>query len=68
MKWWVTGSGALATEGVRVEGKSAVHLPSRQTLTLSTPVPRQSPAGTQKPSLVGFSLGLMSTSRGGAKR
>lgn len=43
-------------------------LPSRQTLTLSTPVPRQSPAGTQKPSLVGLSLGLMRTSLGGAKR
>lgn len=43
-------------------------LPSRQTLTLSTPVPRQSPAGTQKPSFVGLFLGLMSTSSGGAKR
>lgn len=69
-----TGSGAMVTEGVWVEGeeegvlKQAVLLPSRQTLTLSTPVPRQSPAGTQKPSLLGLSLGAMSTSLGGAKR
>lgn len=43
-------------------------LPCRQTLTLRTPFPRQSPAGTQKPALLGFTSGGASTSEGGAKR
>lgn len=43
-------------------------LPSRHTLTLSTPLLRQSPAGTQKPALAGFSSGAARTSAGGAKR
>lgn len=43
-------------------------LPSRHTLTLSTPLLRHSLAGTQKPALAGFSLGAARTSAGGAKR
>lgn len=57
-----------STETGLGSGEFGSNSPSRQTLTLSTPVPRQSPAGTQKPSLVGLSLGLMRTSLGGANR
>lgn len=43
-------------------------LPCLQTLTLSTPVPGQLPAGTQKPALAGFTEVLANTMDEGTKR
>lgn len=42
--------------------------PCLHPLTLSTPEPKQFPAGTQKPALAGFTVRLANTSLGGMKR